>query len=74
MIFHFTHIAPIFLANPGRLEEHLGENSLLKIGPTGSVVIAVCRLVPVLESTLTCPQCGHSKTKVMPTNCCQYCC
>jgi len=27
---------------------------------------------PVLESTLTCPQCGHSKTEVMPTDCCQY--
>jgi len=26
----------------------------------------------VLESTLTCPECGHSKTEIMPTDCCQY--
>ena len=25
-----------------------------------------------LESTLTCPNCGHRKTEVMPTDACQY--
>ncbi len=26
----------------------------------------------VLDSVLTCPQCGHAKTEVMPTNACQF--
>ena len=26
----------------------------------------------VLESTLTCPQCGFRKTEAMPTDACQY--
>ncbi|MDH3633646.1 MAG: ZPR1-type zinc finger protein [Gammaproteobacteria bacterium] len=26
----------------------------------------------ILESTLICPHCGHSKTEVMPTDACQY--
>ena len=26
----------------------------------------------ILESTLTCPQCGHQKTETMPTDACQY--
>lgn len=26
----------------------------------------------VLRSTLTCPQCAHSQTEVMPTNACQW--
>ncbi|WP_372987819.1 GDCCVxC domain-containing (seleno)protein [Marinobacter sp.] len=26
----------------------------------------------ILESTITCPECGHQKTEVMPTNACQY--
>jgi len=25
-----------------------------------------------LQSTITCPQCGHSVTKTMPTDACQY--
>ncbi|PWN54610.1 GDCCVxC domain-containing (seleno)protein [Abyssibacter profundi] len=25
-----------------------------------------------LESTITCPHCGHKKTETMPTNACQY--
>ncbi|WP_254429665.1 GDCCVxC domain-containing (seleno)protein [Ruegeria atlantica] len=25
-----------------------------------------------LESTLTCPNCGHSQTEKMPTNACQW--
>jgi hypothetical protein len=25
-----------------------------------------------LESTITCPDCGHKKTEKMPTNACQY--
>jgi len=25
-----------------------------------------------LESTLTCPNCGHRKTEIMPTDACQY--
>ena len=27
---------------------------------------------PILESTLTCPHCGHASTETMPTNACQY--
>ncbi|WP_291086430.1 GDCCVxC domain-containing (seleno)protein [Hydrogenophaga sp.] len=26
----------------------------------------------ILESVLTCPQCGHPKTEVMPTDACQW--
>lgn len=26
----------------------------------------------VLQSTLTCPECGHRETEVMPTDSCQY--
>lgn len=26
----------------------------------------------VLQSTLTCPECGHTKTEVMPTDACQW--
>jgi hypothetical protein len=26
----------------------------------------------VLQSTLTCPQCGHSKEETMPTDACQW--
>lgn len=26
----------------------------------------------ILESTITCPQCGHQKMELMPTNACQY--
>ena len=25
-----------------------------------------------LESTITCPHCGHKKTETMPTNACEY--
>lgn len=28
--------------------------------------------VAVLESTLTCPECGHQKEETMPTNACQF--
>lgn len=27
---------------------------------------------PVLESTLTCPHCGHQETLTMPVNACQW--
>jgi len=27
---------------------------------------------PILQSTLTCPQCGHVKTETMPTDACQW--
>ncbi|NML11580.1 hypothetical protein HHL08_15725 [Sphingobium sp. AR-3-1] len=27
---------------------------------------------PLLESTITCPQCGTVKMETMPTNACQY--
>lgn len=26
----------------------------------------------ILESTITCPQCGHLKTETMPTDACQW--
>jgi len=26
----------------------------------------------ILESTLTCPECGHVKTETMPTDACQW--
>ncbi|WP_234972533.1 GDCCVxC domain-containing (seleno)protein [Flavobacterium terrae] len=25
-----------------------------------------------LESTITCPKCGHKKTEIMPTNACEF--
>jgi hypothetical protein len=28
--------------------------------------------VMILESTLTCPECGHAKTETMPTDSCQW--
>ena len=27
---------------------------------------------PILQSTLTCPHCGHVKTETMPTDACQW--
>ncbi len=27
---------------------------------------------PALDSTLTCPECGHAKTETMPTDSCVY--
>ncbi len=27
---------------------------------------------PILDSTLTCPACGHAKTETMPTDSCLY--
>jgi hypothetical protein len=27
---------------------------------------------PVLESVLTCAQCGHTKTEIVPTDACQF--
>lgn len=29
-------------------------------------------VTPQLESVLTCPECGHSKREVMPTDACQF--
>lgn len=26
----------------------------------------------ILESTLTCPHCGHAETEIMPTDACQF--
>ncbi|MEZ4685401.1 MAG: GDCCVxC domain-containing (seleno)protein [Bacteroidia bacterium] len=26
----------------------------------------------ILQSTITCPHCGHRKEEIMPTNACQY--
>ena len=26
----------------------------------------------ILESTITCPECGHEKTETMPTDSCQF--
>jgi hypothetical protein len=26
----------------------------------------------ILESTLTCPRCGHAQTETMPTDACQF--
>lgn len=26
----------------------------------------------ILESTITCPACGHHQAETMPTDCCQY--
>lgn len=28
--------------------------------------------LPILESTITCPQCGAEKVETMPTDSCQY--
>src|SRR5215471_15845370 len=30
------------------------------------------KMTAVLESTLTCPKCGHSKTETMPVDACQW--
>jgi hypothetical protein len=30
------------------------------------------KLRPILQSTLTCPQCGHVKSETMPTDACQW--
>ncbi|MFQ5471076.1 MAG: GDCCVxC domain-containing (seleno)protein [Gammaproteobacteria bacterium] len=30
------------------------------------------RIVITLESTITCPGCGHQETEIMPTDACQY--
>ncbi|WP_394999820.1 GDCCVxC domain-containing (seleno)protein [Sphingomonas sp.] len=27
---------------------------------------------PILQSTITCPTCGHSAVETMPTNACQF--
>lgn len=27
---------------------------------------------PILESVITCPECGHARTEVMPTDACQW--
>ena len=27
---------------------------------------------PILQSIITCPNCGHSATETMPTNACQF--
>jgi len=32
----------------------------------------VTSTVPVLESTLTCPHCGHASVETMPTNACIF--
>ena len=29
-------------------------------------------IVPVLDSVLTCPQCGHAERERMPTDACQF--
>ena len=30
------------------------------------------KATPQLESVLTCPECGHAKSEVMPTDACQF--
>jgi hypothetical protein len=37
-----------------------------------SLVSDAAMVKPILESTLTCPECGHKKTEIMPTDSCQY--
>jgi hypothetical protein len=32
----------------------------------------VTTAAPLLESVLTCPQCGHARTEIMPTDACQF--
>ncbi|AXT41719.1 GDCCVxC domain-containing (seleno)protein [Yoonia sp. R2331] len=34
--------------------------------------MATTETVVVLESTLTCPDCGHVETEMMPTDACQW--
>lgn len=29
-------------------------------------------MTPILQSTLTCPHCGHTSTETMPTDACQW--
>jgi hypothetical protein len=37
-----------------------------------SAVKVAVKTQPVLQSTLTCPHCGHRATETMPTNACQF--
>jgi hypothetical protein len=38
----------------------------------GSIRTQIPRLAVILESVITCPNCGASKSETMPTNACQY--
>jgi hypothetical protein len=29
-------------------------------------------ILVVLQSTITCPECGHAESEIMPTNACQF--
>ena len=35
-------------------------------------VAAICLKKMVLQSTITCPKCGHRATEQMPTDACQF--
>jgi hypothetical protein len=36
------------------------------------VLLRIAPMSIVLDSTITCPKCGHSKTERMPTDSCQW--
>jgi hypothetical protein len=41
-------------------------------GPHVALLIKRAMSNPALESTLTCPACGHVQVETMPTDACQY--
>ncbi|WP_236585414.1 GDCCVxC domain-containing (seleno)protein [Dyella sp. EPa41] len=40
--------------------------------PRENVAVNTPAKTPLLESTLTCPECGHRSTETMPTNACVF--
>ena len=60
----FLTIGACFLAYGGyRYWKAKQEPDCCTVEPTADVI---------LESTITCPHCNHSKSEVMPTDACQY--
>jgi hypothetical protein len=46
--------------------------SSLFAGVLAAIGAPVMAVAPVLTSVLTCPQCGHARPEVMPTDACQF--
>lgn len=70
IILHFlksfcTSLPIIILANQNK-------NELFIIYRSRPFIKEAIMTEVILESTITCPKCGHQKTEVMPTNACQY--
>jgi hypothetical protein len=48
------------------------ERALRVMGPKIRSLIGMSEKSLVLESTVTCPVCGHRETEIMPTDACQF--